>query len=47
MQTLCSYGIEEIYYRDIYHKSDAPEIAELYGIRLERVEHYPLSEFVE
>ncbi len=45
MQTLCSYGIEEIYYHDIYHESDAPEIAELYGIRLEQVEHYPLSDF--
>ncbi|MDE0597200.1 MAG: deoxycytidylate deaminase [Roseibacillus sp.] len=47
MQTLCSYGIEEIYYRDIYHESDAPQIAELYGIRLVRVERYPLSEFGE
>ena len=45
MQTLCSYGIREIYYRDIYHESDAPEIAALYGIRLERVEHYPLRGF--
>lgn len=45
MQTLCSYGIREIYYRDIYHESDAPEIAELYGIRLERVAQYPLRGF--
>jgi len=45
MQTLCSYGIKEIYYHEIYHQSDAPEIAELYGIRLEQVERYPLSEF--
>jgi dCMP deaminase len=47
MQTLCSYGIREIYYRDIYHESDAPEIAALYGIHLERVENYPLSDFGE
>ncbi|MGE9267100.1 MAG: deoxycytidylate deaminase, partial [Verrucomicrobiales bacterium] len=37
MQTLCAYGIEEIYYRDVYHESHAPEIARLYGIRLEQV----------
>ncbi len=41
MQTLCAYGIREIYYRDIYKASDAPEIARLYGIRLERVESHP------
>lgn len=41
MQTLCAYGIEEIYYRDVYHASDAMEIAELYGIRLERVAVFP------
>lgn len=45
MQTLCSYGIEEIYFHDIYHESDAPEIAALYGIKLVQVECYPLSEF--
>ncbi len=43
MQTLCSYGIKEIYYRDVYHKSDAPEIADRYGIRLEQVLDYPMS----
>lgn len=37
MQTLCAYGIKEIYYQEVYQKSDAPEIAELYGIRLERI----------
>ncbi len=37
MQTLCAYGIKEIYYQEIYHASDAPEIAELYGITLEQV----------
>lgn len=43
MQTLCAYGIKEIYYRDIYHTSDAPIIAELYGIRLEQITDYPLG----
>ena len=37
MQTLCAYGIKEIYSRDVYHESDAPEIAKLYGIHLEQV----------
>lgn len=43
MQTLCAYGIREIYYRDVYKESDAPEIAALYGIKLEQVADYPLS----
>jgi dCMP deaminase len=37
MQTLCAYGIKEIYYRDFYSQSDAPEIAALYGVKLEQV----------
>ncbi len=37
MQTLCAYGIKEIYYREVYKESDAPEIAKLYGIILEQV----------
>jgi dCMP deaminase len=41
MQTLCAYGIREIYYRDIYHASDAPEIAKLYGVKLERTADFP------
>ncbi len=41
MQTLCAYGIKEIYYQEIYHASDAPEIAELYGIKLEQVSDFP------
>ena len=41
MQTLCAYGIKEIYYRDVYMASDAPEIAALYGVKLERVTDYP------
>lgn len=37
MQTLCAYGIKEIYYRDVYKESDAPEISAIYGIHLERI----------
>lgn len=37
MQTLCAYGIKEIYFREVYHASDAPEIAKIYGIRLEQI----------
>lgn len=43
MQTLCAYGIREIYYRDVYHASDAPEIAKLYGVTLERVDFSPFA----
>lgn len=43
MQTLCAYGIEQIYYRDVYQASDAPEIAATYGIVFERVTDYPLT----
>lgn len=41
MQTLCAYGIREIYYRDRYHASDAPEIAALYGVSLVQVTDFP------
>ncbi len=41
MQTLSAYGIKEIYYRDDYAASDAPEIAKAYGIRLEQITDYP------
>ena len=44
-QTLCAHGVREIYYRDVYQESDAPEIARLYGIRLERVVDYPGMDF--
>lgn len=37
MQTLCAYGVEEVYYHDIYKESDAPEIAQVYGIKLEQI----------
>lgn len=43
MQTLCAYGIKEIYYRDIYSQSSAPEIAATYGIHFEQVTDYPLE----
>jgi len=42
MQTLCAYGIREIYYRDAYHQSDAPEIAALYGVRLQQISDFPI-----
>ena len=41
MQTLCAYGIKEIYYRDVYQDSDASRIAKLYDIRLEQIEVPP------
>lgn len=41
MQTLCAYGVREIYYRDGYAASDAPEIAALYRIPLIQVTDYP------
>ena len=43
MQTLCAYGIREIYYRDIYHKSDAEEVAKLYGVKMEQVTEFPTN----
>ncbi len=46
MQALCAHGVREVYYRDVYQASDAPEIARLYGIRLERVVDYPLSDTI-
>lgn len=37
MQTLCAYGIEEVYYREVYKESFAPDIAELYGVILQQI----------
>lgn len=34
MQVLCAHGVQEIYYTEDYHKSDAHEIAETYGVTL-------------
>jgi dCMP deaminase len=42
MQTLCAYGIKEIYYQHVYHSSDAPEIAALYGVKLVQVSEFPM-----
>lgn len=44
MQTLCAYGIREIYYHEVYHISDAPAIAALYGVKLEQVREFPRFE---
>jgi len=41
MQTLAAYGIKEIYYEEAYKASDAAEIAETYGIKLERISDFP------
>jgi dCMP deaminase len=41
MQTLCAYGVKEVYYRDVYHASDAPEIAETYGVKLVQIPEFP------
>ncbi|MFD2257935.1 deoxycytidylate deaminase [Luteolibacter algae] len=46
MQTLCAYGIKEIYYQEIYHASDAPEIAALYGVTLQQVTDFPMSDYL-
>lgn len=43
MQTLCAYGIREIYYRDVYKESSAPQIAKTYGIHMEQITDYPLA----
>lgn len=37
MQTLCAYGVKEIYYGATYADSDAPEIAATYGISLVQI----------
>lgn len=41
MQMLCAYGIREIYYRDPYEASESRAIADVYGVRLVRLEDYP------
>ena len=45
MQTLCAYGVEEIYYEEEYKASDAKEIAAIYGVKLERVASFPKAGF--
>ena len=41
MQTLCAYGVEEIYFEEEYKSSDAREIAEVYGVKLQQVSSFP------
>lgn len=41
MQTLCAYGIKEIYYQEEYASSDAPEIAVTYGVKLVQIKEFP------
>ncbi len=41
MQMLCAYSIQEIYYRDDYERSEADQIADLYGVRLMQLTQYP------
>ena len=45
MQTLCAYGVEEIYYAEEYKASDANEIAQTYGVKLEQVTDFPMVQF--
>ena len=47
MQTLCAYGIKEVYFSEIYQVSDAPEIAKLYNVKLEQITDYPMVGFSE
>jgi len=41
MQTLCAYGIEEIYFHEQYHQSEALEIAQTYGIKIQQITDFP------
>ena len=43
MQMLCAYGVQEIYFREEYQKSEADEIGRLYGVRLIQITQYPGS----
>jgi dCMP deaminase len=45
MQTLCAYGVEEVYYAEEYKASDAKEIAAIYGVKLEQVISFPKATF--
>ncbi len=44
MQALCAHGVRVIYYAVDYKKSEARQIAELYGVQLIHVPDYPLAE---
>ncbi len=39
MQTLCAYGVKEIYFGEVYRDSDAPEIAKTYGVLFEKIDY--------
>lgn len=41
MQMLCSYGVREVYYHEVYPTSEAEAICSRYGIHLEQMLHYP------
>lgn len=43
MQALCAHGVKTIYYGEDYAASQAPAIAEMYGVELIKVNDYPLS----
>ena len=43
MQALCAHGVKTIYYGQDYASSQAPAIAEMYGVELIKVDDYPLS----
>ena len=43
MQALCAHGVKTIYYGEAYTKSEAPQIAQMYGVALIEVSEYPLS----
>lgn len=47
MQTLCAYGIREVYYCEDYQASHAPEVAALYGVKLEQVTDFPTLDWEE
>lgn len=38
MQTICAYGVKEIYFTEDYPRSEAKQIASLYGIHLEQIQ---------
>ena len=42
MQALCAHGVKTIYYGEDYAASQAPAIAEMYGVDLIKVDDYPL-----
>ncbi len=43
MQALCAHGVKKVYYGETYKASQAPVIAEKYGVELVYVGDYPLK----